>query len=169
MSFEESVKAEIAYRLVSEFVKKRERVAQGDRKSEMDYRLVYQFVNEGERLVQVEGELVVVEGEQLGLRESLIEALPPPKAQEVKANEYPPAEARHWSIPVFRPWEEMIGTVEYPIGPIGPIVETVILNRELWGRGSIYAWVWSGYHERTNTIFFAVLPARPQAAVSAKR
>ena len=137
MSFEESVKAEIAYRLVSEFVKERPVAAAR----------VY----------------------RMGDLESPVEPLPPPKAQEVKDNEYPPAEARHWSIPVFRPWEEMIGTVEYPIGPIGPIVETVILNRELWGRGSIYAWVWSGYHERTNTIFFAVLPARPQAAVSAKR
>jgi hypothetical protein len=169
MSFEESVKAEIAYRLVSEFVKERDRVAQGDRKNEIDYRLVYQFVNKGERLVQVEGELVVVEGEQLGLRESLIEALPPPKAQEVNANEYPPAKEEHWSIPVFHPWEFLIGTVEQPIGPIAPMVETVNLKRELWGRGDIYAWVWSGYHERTNTIFFAVLPARPQAAVSVKR
>jgi hypothetical protein len=145
MSFEESVKAEIAYRLVSEFVKERDRVAQGDHKSEVDYR------------------------REMGILESLIEALPPPKAQEVNANEYPPAEKEHWSIPVFHPWEFLIGTVEQPIGPIAPMVETVNLKRELWGRGDIYAWVWSGYHERTNTIFFAVLPARPQAAVSAKR
>ncbi len=165
VSFEESIKHEIAYRLISEFVSERERATQTDRKSEIDYRLVYQFLNKGDRLVQVEGELVVVEGEQLGLRESLIDALPAPKAQEIDANAYPPVDARQWPIPVFHPWEFAIGTVDQPIGPK---VDTVNLNRELWRRGGISVWVWSGYHERTNTIFFAVLPART-AAVSIKR
>ena len=158
MSFEEWVKAEIAYRLVSEFMEERERrVNRTDRKSEIDYRLVYQFVNRGDRLVQVEGELVPIEGEQLGLRESLVEALPAPKAQEVESNAYPPADARYWTIPVFHPMEFTISTMDQPIGPI---VDTVDLNRELWCRSGLYAWVWSGYHERTNTIFFAVVPAK---------
>lgn len=135
MSFEESVKAEIAYRLVSEFVEQRPAVAR--------------------QVARLPGDLP----------ESPVERLPAPKAQEVEANAYPPADARHWVIPVFHPMEFTSVPIDQPIGPI---VDTVELNRELRGRSGLYAWVWSGYHERSNTIFFAVVPARMQAAVSTK-
>lgn len=133
--WEESVKAEIAYRLVREFVERRPDTARQLARRPVD------------------------------LPESLVEHLPAPQAREVEANAYPPADARHWVIPVAQSTVFASATIDQPIGPM---VDTVNLNRELWCRSGLYAWVWSGYHERTNTIFFAVVPAGTRAAISAE-